>query len=284
MEKGKSELFRHLLILLLLALVSQQAAKLIWSLTERPQIPSVSLTDLRQNDLTNGSPALSRGGNFEEEIVSLHLFGEPESVLNNELMATPVDVPETTLNLTLRGVIASSPMKMAIAVISEQGKNKGNDIYKVGDEVSGKAYLKAIYPDRVILERAGELETLFLENDRQKEKTSSFNSVNRDHMQIKRQYLTRKMENIPDLAKEVEMAGYHRNGKQYGYQLISAKNDQFLKNLGLQPGDILYEVNGIRLINTGNVMNAYETLQQDREIRLIIERDGQRQTKIYSIR
>lgn len=284
LEGGRTELFRHLIILLLLALVAQQAAKLVWSLAERPRTSPVSLADLRRNDPAGESSASGKGVDFGEKLASLHIFGEPESTLDNEPVAAPENVPETTLSLTLRGVIASSPMRMAVAVISEQGKDEDNSIYRVGDEVAGKARLKAIHSDRVILERAGKLETLFLEEPEQDKQAASSKSVNGEHRQVKRRYLNRKMENIRDLAREVKVNSYQRNGKQYGYRITSAGNDKFLKNLGLKPGDILYEINGIRLNDSSRIMSAYEKLQEAKEIWLVIERNEQRQTKTYSIR
>lgn len=284
-EGDRSNLLRHLLILLLLALVAQQAAKLVWSLAEGPGIPPISLTDLRQQAMKKGSLSPEADRDFGENLASLHLFGEPESVLVKK-PSTPVDVPETTLDLTLRGVIAATPMRKAVAVISRPGGQGKYGVYLVGEEVPGRARIKAIYPDRVILERGGKLETLFLEDaDKEKKKNFAGSSVKEgEHRRINREYLTRKMDNVPELAREVGVEISYRNGEQYGYKLVSAGNSKFLKNLGLQPGDILYEVNGIRLANASKAMSAYKKLQDSREIWLEIERNGQRQTKTYSIR
>lgn len=283
LEGGKTSLIRHLVILLLLALTAQQGAKLTWALLESPPTPAVSLTDLRQQALSQKTSPSETGGDVRTNQAALHLFGEPESILVNEPAPSPVDVPETTLNLTLRGVIAAKPMRKAVAVIGEDNKEDG--IYRIGDTVPGNARIKAIYPDRVILERSGKLETLFIEDADRKQNTNLAGPAARgEHLQINRNYLNRKMRNIPELAKEVGVEPHYRDGGQYGYKIVSATNSPFLKNLGLQSGDILYEVNGISLANASQALAAYEKLQDSREIWLEIERDGQRLTKTYSIR
>ena len=100
----------------------------------------------------------STGVNFGN-IVSAHLFGEAGAE-PLEPQGNVIDAPETRLNLKLRGTIAAGDEKYAHAII---GDGKGEDgVYFIKDSVPGGAVLHEIYPDRVILNRAGALETLRL--------------------------------------------------------------------------------------------------------------------------
>ncbi len=93
-------------------------------------------------------------------IVSAHLFGAAGTA---PVTIKAVDAPETRLNLKLRGTIAAGDKKYAHAIIGD-GKGK-NEVYFVDDAVPGGAILHAVYPDKIILNRAGALETFALAPD-----------------------------------------------------------------------------------------------------------------------
>ncbi|MBT8148721.1 MAG: hypothetical protein KJO24_02240 [Gammaproteobacteria bacterium] len=69
------------------------------------------------------------------------------------------DLPETKLELVLRGAFAALEPANAGAIIED--KRKVAQHYSIGDNVPGDATLKAIYADRVVLARNGLLETLY---------------------------------------------------------------------------------------------------------------------------
>jgi len=73
-------------------------------------------------------------------------------------------LPETQLELTLRGAFAAAEGQPATAII-EENKRKVSEAYKVGDPLPGDAKLSAVYPDRIVLSRNGLLETLYFPQD-----------------------------------------------------------------------------------------------------------------------
>ncbi|MDT8282700.1 MAG: type II secretion system protein N, partial [Gammaproteobacteria bacterium] len=87
-----------------------------------------------------------------------NVFGSSQTAV----VVKQTKVPETRLNLSLKGVLAATPMKMASAIIA-QGKNGKEDIYGIDDKMPGGVTVKEIYPEYVVLERNGSLETLKLE-------------------------------------------------------------------------------------------------------------------------
>ena len=91
-----------------------------------------------------------------QSIIDAHLFGvaAPESQTD----ADPSDAPETRMSLVLAGTIASSDPKGGLGIIGETAATA--KVYKVGDSIAGGARLNAVYDDRVILDRGGQLEAL----------------------------------------------------------------------------------------------------------------------------
>ena len=71
------------------------------------------------------------------------------------------DLPETKLELKLRGAFTAVDKANAGAIIEDDRKVAHH--YAIGDEVPGDATLRAIYADRVVLARNGLLETLYFQ-------------------------------------------------------------------------------------------------------------------------
>lgn len=95
--------------------------------------------------------ASARSATSVEQIVSADLFGHAANANAN--------LPETNLQVTLRAVFAASDPKAASAVIeSNDGRTQ---IIKVGGTLDGSTTLQAVHPNRVVLLRNGELETLY---------------------------------------------------------------------------------------------------------------------------
>ncbi|MGB5325049.1 MAG: type II secretion system protein N [Pseudomonadales bacterium] len=68
-------------------------------------------------------------------------------------------LPETKLELVLRGAFAANDSEAAGAIIEDDRKVANH--YAIGDQLPGEATLRAIYADRVVLARNGLLETLY---------------------------------------------------------------------------------------------------------------------------
>ena len=71
------------------------------------------------------------------------------------------DAPQTRLNLTLTGVVASSNRENAAAIIEHQSSQ---ETYGIGDLITGtRATLEQVHNDRVLIKQSGRLETLMLD-------------------------------------------------------------------------------------------------------------------------
>ena len=80
------------------------------------------------------------------------LFGYNE---RPEAKADKADIPKTKLNLILRGSLAGiDGKKYASAIIQDK-------LYEVGDSLPGGVTLSDVFSDHVVLNRGGQLETLY---------------------------------------------------------------------------------------------------------------------------
>jgi general secretion pathway protein C len=203
--------------------------------------------------------------------------------------------PTTTLALVLKGIISMEPMDRALAVIAEKGKDDEEKLYGLGDKVPGDAVISEILADRIILRRGGVLETLMLQTE--EGITSAGKPVGRliggdddivnlgdgVHWEIDSSYLNQRLNDIPSLAREIGVEVYKEGNVQKGYRLVSARGSKLLRDMGLQPGDILHEVNGVQLDTISAGLSVYQQMRNTQQIRAVISRNGRRETRIYEI-
>lgn len=152
-ERGIERLASLVNVLLLLAL-SYTLAQFTWALWPTPV--SVQRPMAVASAAPGSAPAAMTSF---ADIANWHLFGKYEAVAN-----TPPPVagppPETPLNLTLRGVIASNNRADARAIIADQSGKESH--YGMDAELPGGALLKEIHADHIILSRNNQNETLSL--------------------------------------------------------------------------------------------------------------------------
>lgn len=218
----------------------------------------------------------------------IYLFGVPEKASVSKESQTVRSAPQTTLNLILKGIVSANPMSRALAIIAEKKPGSEDLVYAVGDALPGNARVVEIYADRIILSRAGRHETLFLHEQVSESRsmggTQTISSAgDGTHWKINEAYWQQRLADIPSLAREVGVDIYKEGNVQKGYKLISARGSQLLKDLGLAPGDILHEVNGVKLTSVHQGLAAYQKIRNASEIRVLVSRNGQRQTRVYTI-
>lgn len=88
------------------------------------------------------------------DITRQNLFGRAEAAV-----VDPSQLPETRLQLILRGAFTSDDPQRASAII--EGPDQQSRSYRINSRVYGGAQLHAVYKDKVVLSRAGQLENLY---------------------------------------------------------------------------------------------------------------------------
>jgi len=116
-------------------------------------------------DTAESSPAAVSGTRARpavdiERLVARNLFGTPGGSGDTASVASqgqPAVV--TQLPLDLNGVFVGEGTARSAAIIAERGQP--GQLYQVGDTIANSAILDAVFPDHVVLRRAGVAESLF---------------------------------------------------------------------------------------------------------------------------
>jgi len=255
--------------IILIIACSYTLSQISWSLIPGDEEKSAP----RSVKKKNGTKQQAKSYN---EISDAHLFGSFQQVVTK---ATKTVAPDTRLNLTLKGVLASTPMEFGSAIIA-LGKGGKEDTYAPGDKVSS-ATVKEIYADRVILERGGKLETLRMPKDNsdnliqkrsrpdlyKKKPPSGPGAVLSD---IRQQIL----KNPTSFGKYAIPVPYNENGKLRGYRLQPQGDRSLFDSVGLDPKDVIIAINGVELNNPTKGLKALRSLQKAKSIDLTILRNG----------
>ena len=221
----------------------------------------------------------SQQENFKK-LTSANVFGVSEKAI----VQKQTKAPETRLNLTLKGVLAAKPMKMASAIIA-QGKNGKEDIYGVGDKMPGGVTIKEIHPEFVMLERNGQLETLKLQKVSGIEnlKTSAASGFNARGTQANlngspeaalkqiRNNILKDPTSFGDYALPVVVK---ENGKQVGYRLKPQSKGDLLSELGIEKNDVITQINGVKLDKPQNGISALRKLSTAKNLSIVVKRNG----------
>ncbi|MBE9559518.1 MAG: type II secretion system protein GspC [Proteobacteria bacterium] len=221
----------------------------------------------------------SQQENFKK-LTSANVFGVSEKAI----VQKQTKAPETRLNLTLKGVLAATPMEMASAIIA-QGKNGKEDIYGIGDKMPGGVTIKEIHPDFVMLERNGRLETLKLQKvsgigNLKTSAASGFNArgINAYSSGSPEAALKQIRNNI--LKNPTSFGEYalpvvvKQNGKQIGYRLKPQSKGDLLSELGIQKNDVITQINGVKLDKPQNGIAALRKLSTAKNLSIVVKRNG----------
>lgn len=241
-----------------------------------------------------------------DQLAQVELFGafvsEQAAVVEEP---RPVEAPDTRLNLTLQAILARGAEGEGFAIIAQ--RSGAGRAFSIGDDVFGQAELAAVYGDRVILSRNGQMETLRYpriessglllardEDPRAPEPSAdsgspgSFGeSVQRAQEEFERggnveaqveqmvSYIAERANSDPQgLIQEV---GLEPTGA--GYQVT--RNARQLQMAGLRPGDVVTAVNDNPVGNIAqDQMLLNQILQSGGELKISVQR-GSRTFTIY---
>jgi len=210
--------------------------------------------------------------NFNK-LTSANIFGISEK----GIVKTQTEVPETRLNLTLKGVLSATPMERASAIIA-QGKAGKEDIYSVGDRMPGGVTINEIHPEYVVLERNGLLETLKLQKESGLADVKSTRSSRLDSRKspasVLKDIRSDILKNPTSFGEYALPVVVKENGKQIGYRLQPQKKGELLSELGIQSTDVITQINGVRLDQPQNGISALRNLSTATNLDIVVKRNG----------
>jgi len=258
---------------LLILSVAWSSAQLLWLLlTPAPNLPKQITT----TSMTSPKTVPNRLGSSKvEQLISAHLFG-----LAKEKKVEVVEAPETRLNLKLRGVYATDDENKGYALIASGSDRE--KLYSIGQSVPGNAVLKAVFADRVILDRKGRYETLRMVNaktsggstyiPRSNHPTTSRKlGANSRAVKLRQEILR----NPRKLAELVSAQPAYENGVFSGYRITTRRSDPVFEELNLRSGDIITEVNGIQIDSPQKGLQILQQLARASQASVVVKRNGQ---------
>jgi len=262
--------------LLLVVWIASQLALMTWSLLPQEEQPAQPVTA----PASSTPPSPDPGRVLIRQIPGWHLMGQVTVAAQPARSATPVDAPDTQLNLTLKGALASDNKAGARAIIADQ-RGQEED-YAIGDTLPGNAELSAIYADRVILQRSGRYETLRLPTDikpgNNVYSATAVPAAMRSSMSAAQrlQEVRRRIQQQPaSLARMLRISPVNDPaGKLIGYALAPGNDPQLFEQVGLQDGDVVTEVNGLTLTDPQNSAQALRSLRSGEPVSLKVLRNG----------
>lgn len=273
----------HTIVVVLLSLyLIAFAAKLVWQIIPEPQLsatPTVSRAPVVSS--TSG-----KNGVNITKIQQLNLFGNA-AAKPAEPVAEVTDAPETRLNLTLTGVVASSEQEAGTAIIENRGSQA---VYGLGEKIEGtNATLQKVYNDRVIIKNGVRNETLMLDGIDYEEANRRREMQARNRPEPEEDDYEEDAVELSDEALEATVALRERpasftdfisispkteEGQLIGYQVSPGKEPELFKSAGLQAGDVITQINGLDLTDLQQSQEALSELRNAQNIELTIIRDG----------
>jgi len=264
------------LSLLLLVAVGLMAAQLTWQVLAPDVRPPVT-ADIPAADVSPAAP-VSRESPLAE-VAAVPLFGE----LGERAAPEPVVAPDTRLRLRLVGLVAGDAPEQGRAIIAE--RNNPEQLYGVGDAIAGgQARLHRIHPDRVILERDGAYETLWLPRadgttgggdsaaPPARAAPAAAPSAGADEPRIQR---SEWLEDPERLLQAVRARPVIQGGALHGLEVRPTRNARQFQQAGLRPGDVITSVNGMPLSAIQDTDQLFADLAGQSQVNVVVEREGQ---------
>ena len=273
----------HTLAVVLLSLyLIAFAAKRMWRIIPEPQLSSTPTVAQR--------PVLSSSSNQNgvdiQKIQQLNLFGDIAAAPAVAPVATVTDAPETRLNLTLTGVVASSEKEAGTAIIENRGSQA---VYGLGEKIEGtNATLQKVFNDRVIIRNGSRDETLMLDgidyeeaNRRREQQARQRPQVDQRDSESPRALSDEALEATAELRERpanftdfISISPKVEDGQLIGYQVSPGKEPELFKSAGLQAGDVISQINGLDLTDMQQSKEALNELRNAQTLELTIIRDG----------
>jgi len=258
----------------LVVAIGVQAAVIV-----RDLIPSQPPAVVTASAPSSGPGAgISRSAVDVQSIINAHLFGVANPA--EQVAGDPSDAPETQLSLVLAGTITASDPKIGFGIIGESAA--AAKLYSVGDSVPGGARLHAVYGDRVILERGGRLEALFLPREYKGGAPALAPQARNDASARPGAAVVDRVRRMiaqdpGSVAEIMRPQPVFANGQQRGYRVYPGRNRAQFARLGLRPGDLIMSINGTPLDDPQRGMEIFRSIGSSDQVRVTVERNGKQE-------
>ena len=249
--------------------IAYQLSALTWALTGATDVSAVATptTPVAPRSVTKAS---SDFGSLSDS----HLFGEAPKGTAAVVLPAVTDAPDTTLALTLSGILFLEGDTGGQAIISA---NKGPErSYQVGQAVDNAngATVHTVLADRVLLNRGDHLEALRLPKEPSAaapSRTSFAPPAAPAANDSLRQVITQNASRLTDIFR---IAPAIDQGKVIGFRVNPGRDKDTFDALGLHAGDVISDINGTTLDDPSRGLQVFESLGEATQANVTVVRDG----------
>ena len=285
-------LFKSLLFVLLTIYILFALANMFWQFVPAPASPKIPMQLAQQQSQP------SANSNNVQDLIALNIFGKAKAVKVQQVSAV-TNAPETKLNLTLTGVVASTTEDDGAAVIANRNTQS---TYGIGEKIEGtQATLNRVFADRVIISNRGMKETLMLDGiDFSKLSTQANTSNSNAAFLPARQTIPKNvvktveqgpsLESIAQLRSQPEkfidfinVTPVRNDGELKGYRVSPGKDAALFNDTGLQTGDVITYINGLDLTQPREAVEAMQALRESDNLEIAVLRNDQPMTLSLSL-
>jgi general secretion pathway protein C len=256
-------------------------ARLVWVIAS----PSDSVAKYTERPLPSpmrGTSSTLAISTDRSVLISENPFDQGES----ELIVQ--DVPETSLNLQLDGLRMSTEGGGAGNAIIRTPNGIGTN-YRLGDQILPGVTLQRILSDRVIINRDGADETLMLggrgaglsviSDDSQiitdggtAETAIGTNAESQEPAEV-----VGRLTGPDQLFGAINAGPVMTNGSLIGYRLNPIGSADIMRQAGLEPGDVLLQINGTSVVNL-DMTDVIDRISAVQTAVLEVNRNGSQRT------
>ena len=246
----------------------------------------------------------ARPGVDLDSIVNANLFGVAQTSDAQAAAAAASEATvETRLPLTLHGVFVAQEAAESTAIVARKGRSE--QVYRIGDQVPGNATLEAVHLDHVVLRRGSVRERLAFPKSEERLATPSASSesaaasgldarallaadgslaaaqpVRRDGEEQTPEQMAQKyrekLKSDPGSALGELGLSPVRGGESTGYRVDRLARSPYLRQTGLQPGDVILSINGRPVGNVDSDRLELDNVLAQGSARIEVQRGDRR--------
>ncbi|MDH5648286.1 MAG: PDZ domain-containing protein [Gammaproteobacteria bacterium] len=257
--------------IIVIALFAHSLAQWTWQIAQ-PRLSQVIAQPIGESGLAKRSIDI-------QSILNANLFGKKE-IPEESAFTTPDQVPLSSLNLILTGIVSAGAESIALISVSGQPQVP----FAIGEEITQGAILDSVYPDRAILRRGNVLESLVLKDAAESliESTepqtapdsgasiSDIRSIGANSYSFPHQLIKEQLKD-PKFLSDARIIPRKQGG---GFLVQSLKKGSLYEKIGLRRGDVIESIDGQTINTAQDAMSHYQKLNGQGQVQIGIIRNG----------